>query len=131
MHAALAFIAGICAAIAALLLFATLQGVTYYEASPQLQITLAIILIALAALAAWMLYKGVKAKLFKVKTGKEALIGATGVAVTDLKPTGEIRVVGEFWQAITKDTWIKKDEPVEVVGMEGLFLVVKPHKEKA
>jgi membrane-bound serine protease (ClpP class) len=85
----------------------------------------------LAALAAWMLYKVLKASLFKVKTGKEALIGATGVAVTDLKPTGEIRVVGEFWQAITKDAWVRKDEPVEVVGMEGMFLVVKPHKEKA
>jgi membrane-bound serine protease (ClpP class) len=78
-----------------------------------------------------MLYKGVKAKLFKVKTGKEALIGARGVAVTDLKPTGEIRVVGEFWQATTKDEWIKNGETVEVVGLEGMFLAVKPAKEKA
>ena len=84
----------------------------------------------MAALAAWMLYKGVKARLFKVKTGKEALIGAKGVAVTDLKPIGEIRVIGEFWQATAKDEWIKNGETVEVVGMEGMFLVVKPAKEK-
>jgi membrane-bound serine protease (ClpP class) len=77
-----------------------------------------------------MLYKGVKATLFKVKTGKEALIGARGTAVTDLKPVGEIRVVGEFWQATAKDEWIKKGEPIEVVGLEGMFLVVKPAKEK-
>jgi membrane-bound serine protease (ClpP class) len=77
-----------------------------------------------------MLYEGVKATLFKVKTGKEALIGARGIAVTDLKPIGEIRVVGEFWQATAKDEWIKNGEPVEVVGLEGMFLVVKPAKEK-
>ena len=77
-----------------------------------------------------MLYKGVKANLFKVKTGKEALIGARGTAVTDLKPAGEIRVVGEFWQATAKGKWIKKGEPIEVVGLEGMFLVVKPAKEK-
>lgn len=84
----------------------------------------------MAALATWMLYKGIKAKRFKVKTGKEALIGAKGIAVTDLKPTGEIRVIGEFWQA-TRDEWIKNGETVEVVGMEGMFLVVKLAKEKA
>lgn len=85
----------------------------------------------MAVLAVWMLYKGVRANLSKVKTGKEALIGARGVAVTDLKPTGEIRVVGEFWQAAAKAGWIRKGEEVEVVGLEGLFLVVRPYKEKA
>jgi membrane-bound serine protease (ClpP class) len=85
----------------------------------------------LAALAVWMLYKGVRAHLSKVKTGKEALIGSRGVAVTDLNPAGEIRVVGEFWQATAKVGWIGKGEEVEVVGLEGLFLVVRPYKEKA
>jgi membrane-bound serine protease (ClpP class) len=113
-----------------LLLFATLQGVAYYGISLQLQITVAIIAIALAALAAWMLYEGLKANFFRVKTGKEALIGARGTAVTDLRPTGEIRVVGEFWQATAKTEWIEKGEPIEVIGLEGMFLVVKSAKEK-
>jgi membrane-bound serine protease (ClpP class) len=72
-----------------------------------------------------------KAQYAKVKTGKEALIGAKGVAVTDLNPKGEIRVVGEFWQATAKGTQIRSGQTVEVVGMEGMFLVVKPSEEKA
>jgi membrane-bound serine protease (ClpP class) len=131
LHAAVAFIAGICATVAALLLLAALQGITYYGASPQLQTTLAIVIAALGALAVWMLYKGVRANLSRVVTGKEALIGARGVAVTDLKPKGEIRVVGEFWRATAKAGWIREGEGVEVVGLEGFFLVVRPYKEKA
>jgi membrane-bound ClpP family serine protease len=131
LHAAVAFIAGICVTIAALLLFAVLQGITYYGASLQLQTTLAVVIAALGALAVWMLYKGVRANAARVVTGKEALIGARGVAVTDLKPTGEIRVVGEFWRATAKAGWISEGEEVEVVGLEGMFLVVRPYKEKA
>ena len=78
-----------------------------------------------------MIYKAAQAKLSKIKTGKEALIGSVGVAVTDLKPKGEIRVLGEFWQATAKETEIKTGEKVEVVGMEGMFVIVKPVKEKA
>ena len=32
-------------------------------------------------------------------TGPEAMIGKTGVAITDLKPKGEVRVAGEIWRA--------------------------------
>jgi len=78
-----------------------------------------------------MIYKAAQAKLSKIKTGKEALIGSRGVAVTDLNPKGEIRVLGEFWQATAKEGEIKNGEKVEVVGMQGMFLVVKPVKEKA
>jgi len=78
-----------------------------------------------------MIYNAAKAKLSKIKTGKEVLIGSVCVAVTDLNPKGEIRVLGEFWQAITKEGEIKNGEKVEVVGMQGMFLVVKPVKEKA
>jgi membrane-bound serine protease (ClpP class) len=78
-----------------------------------------------------MIYKAAQAKLSKIKTGKEALISSKGVAVTDLNPKGEIRVLGEFWQATTKESEIKTGEKVDVVGMQGMFLVVKPIKEKA
>jgi membrane-bound ClpP family serine protease len=131
LHAVLAFIAGVCVTVAAVLLLAALQGITYYGISLQLQTTLAIVITALALLAAWMLYKGVRANLAMVKTGKEALIGARGVAVTDLAPSGEVRAMGEFWHATAKAGWIRKDEEVEVVGLEGLFLAVRPYKEKA
>ena len=130
MHAALAFLGGVCVTIAGILLFFAFIGISYYGLDPQAQITLAIVILVLAAVAAWVLYKGVKANLAKVKTGKEALIGARGVAVTDLKPKGEIRVMGEFWQATAEDQWITNGEAVEVTGMEGMFLTVRPAKEK-
>ena len=74
---------------------------------------------------------GVKAQFKRVKTGKEALIGSKGVATSDLKPKGEVRVMGEFWEATAKDTPIAAGQAVEVVGMEGMFLVVKPVEQKA
>jgi membrane-bound serine protease (ClpP class) len=131
LHAALAFLAGICLTIAGILLFFAFMGVSYYGVDLHMQMALALVIIAIAILIVWMLYKGVTANLAKVKTGKEALIGAQGIAVTDLKPKGEIRVLGEFWQATAKNAWIANGETVEVIGMDGMFLVVKPAKEKA
>lgn len=79
---------------------------------------------------AFLVYKVAEAKRRKIKTGAEALMGAHGVAVSDLKPKGEIRVLGEFWQAKSEDKWVRKGQEVEVVGMDGLFLFVKAAKEK-
>jgi membrane-bound serine protease (ClpP class) len=131
MHALLAFLGGICTVIGALLIAAAVSNVSYYGINAQTEIVLAFIVIAIAILAAWILYKGITANIAKIKTGKEALIGARGIAVTDLKPKGEIRVMGEFWQATAKDKWIINGETVEVTGMEGMFLVVKPAGAKA
>ena len=120
-----------CMVIASLLLFPSPQWLVYYVVSQQIQEVLVITAIVMAALFSFIVYKAAKAKLSKVKTGKEALIGAQGIVVSDLKPRGEIRVMGEFWQAKTRDGWMKKGEEVKVVGMEGLFLVVEPAKEKS
>jgi membrane-bound serine protease (ClpP class) len=68
--------------------------------------------------------------LARVRTGPEVLVGATGIATTDLKPKGEVRVNGEFWQAEAKEGWIEKDREVEVVNMEGLVLAVRMAKGK-
>jgi membrane-bound serine protease (ClpP class) len=131
MHAAVAFFGGVCAVIGALLLLAAVSGINYGGLSIQTEVALAVIVLVIAILAAWILYTGLAANLAKIKTGKEALIGARGIAVTDLKPKGEIRVMGEFWQATAKDKRITNGEIVEVTGMEGMFLVVKPAGEKA
>jgi len=127
----LALSGAVCIVIASLLLFPSPQWLVYYGVVQQIQEALLIAAAAMASLFSFIVYKAAKAKLAKVRTGKEALIGAVGVAISDLKPKGEIRVVGEFWQAKAEDAWIKKGEIVEVVSMEGLFLVVKAVKEKA
>ncbi len=120
----------ICIVIASLLLFPSPQWLIYYGVIQQIQEVLLIAAAAMASLFSFIVYKAAKARLSKVRTGKEALIGARGIAVSDLKPKGEIRVVGEFWQAKAKDDWIKKGEEVEVIDMEGLFLIVRLVKRK-
>ena len=130
MHAWLAFLTGVLVVIGAFLFFAALSGTTYYGIAIQIEATLAVTLLFIGAILAWIFYVGVKAQYSTVKTGKEALIGAKGIATTDLKPKGEVRVMGEFWQATAKDTTIANGQAVEVVGMEGMFLVVKPAEEK-
>jgi membrane-bound ClpP family serine protease len=117
--------------IAGLLLFLVFQGFSFNQVTGQIQIALAIAAIVTAIILAFLLYKAVRANFLKVKTGREALIGSRGTAISDLKPKGEVRVMSEFWQAKVKDGWIKSGEEVEVVEMEGLFLVVRSVIEKA
>jgi membrane-bound serine protease (ClpP class) len=120
----------ICLIIAGLLLLPVFHWLIIYEVNEQTTEALIIITVTLIIIFIFLAYKAATANLSKVKTGKEALIGAKGTAITDLKPKGEIRVIGEIWQATAKDKSIKKDEEVEVIGLEGLFLIVKPAKEK-
>jgi membrane-bound serine protease (ClpP class) len=131
MHAWLAFLAGILVVVGGLLIFSASLGITYYGLAPQIAAVIAIILLLAAGIAAWLFYVGIKAQHKRVKTGKEALIGSNGVATTDLKPKGEVRVLGEFWQATAKETPIANGTAIEVVDMEGMFLVVKPAQQKA
>ena len=131
MHAGLAFVTGILVTISAFLFFAAISGTTYYGLAISVELTLGITLIIVALIVAVIFYMGVKAQFRRVKTGKEALIGSKGIATTDLKPKGEIRVMGEFWEATAKDITISAGQAVEVVGMEGMFLVVKTVEQKA
>ena len=130
MHAVAAFFGGVFAVIGALLLLAAVSGIDYNGLSIQTELAIAVIAIVAAIIAAWLLYKGLAANIARIKTGKEALISSRGIAVTDLKPKGEIRVMGEFWQATAKDKWINNGARVQVVDMDGMFLVVKPEDDK-
>ncbi len=131
MHAGLAFAVGILVTIAAFLFFAAISGTNFYGLAVSVELTLGITLIIVAIIVGIIFYFGVKAQFRRVKTGKEALIGAKGIATSDLKPKGEVRVMGEFWGATVKDGEIATGQAVEVVGMEGMFLVVKPIEQKA
>jgi membrane-bound serine protease (ClpP class) len=131
MHAALAFVLGVLVTIGGFLIFAAISGISYYGITIPVEWTLAITLFVVAVIVALIFYVGVKAQFQRVEPGKEALIGAKGISTTDLNPKGEIRVLGEFWQATAKDTTIAIGQPVVVVGLEGMFLVVKAAEQKA
>ncbi len=130
MHAGLAFLIGILVTIAAFLFYAAISGTTYYGLAVQVEVTLAVTLTVVAIIVVLIFYAGVKAQFRRVKTGKEALIGARGIVTSDLNPEGEVRVMGEFWEATTKDAIIAAGQPVEVISLEGMFLVVKPAEQK-
>ena len=119
-------------AIPVLLLFFIFLGLTFFSVSLQIRVAVVIGGIVIISIRTFRLYGGVRARvLAKVRTGPEVLVGAIGIATTDLRPKGEVRVMGEFWQAAAKEGWIEKDREVEVVGMEGLVLAVRMAKEKA
>ncbi len=120
----------VCLVIGSLLLFPSPQWLLYYKVSEQIRNILLGVSFFVAVFFAFLVYKVAKARRLKVVTGAEALIGAFGVVVSDLKPKGEVRVRGEFWQAKTEEGTICKGEKVEVVGREGLFLIVRSVKEK-
>ena len=58
-------------------------------------------------------------------TGPEALIGKTGLAITDLKPKGEVRVMGEIWRAESLSGDIEKDDRITVKALKGLVVIVE------
>jgi membrane-bound ClpP family serine protease len=131
MHAGLAFVIGVLVTIAAFLFFAALSGITYYGLAISVELTLGVTLVIVALIVAVIFYVGVKAQFIRVKTGKEALIGAAGTVTTNLNPKGEVRVLGEFWEATVKDGELASGQTIEVIGMDGMLLVVKPAEQKA
>jgi len=69
-----------------------------------------------------------KARLRPVVSGREQLIGASGTALTDIFHEGEVFVHSEHWSA-TSDSPLKKGQTVEVTGIDGLTLKVRPVDE--
>ncbi len=58
-------------------------------------------------------------------TGSEAMMGKTGIALTDLTPKGEVRVQGEIWRAESVSGNIQKNEQVTVKALRGLVIIVE------
>ncbi len=55
------------------------------------------------------------------------LLGAAGVAVTDLRPAGAAQIGDERLDVVAEGTWIPAGTPVEVVRADGYRHVVRPH----
>lgn len=88
---------------------------------------------ALAALAiggAEVLYFYRRMRGEKVVTGVENLVGATGQVTTALAPSGQIRVLGETWEARAASA-VPVGDTVRVVAVHGLKLDVEPLTEDA
>jgi membrane-bound serine protease (ClpP class) len=66
----------------------------------------------------------------KVATGVDNLIGARGEVATPLAPVGQIRVLGELWEARSSSE-LPAGTAVRVVAMDGLTLDVEPVEPSA
>lgn len=69
---------------------------------------------------------GIRAQRRRVTVGAESILGATGVAKSDLAPQGIVLVQAEEWTAVALGARIRAGERVQVVGREGLLLSVRP-----
>jgi membrane-bound serine protease (ClpP class) len=70
---------------------------------------------------------GIRAQRRKPVTGIEGLVGETGNALQTLAPTGQVRVHGEIWSATSSGGTIPAGSAIEVVSVDKLQLVVRPH----
>lgn len=60
------------------------------------------------------------------KSGLEAHIGKTGVALTDLRPAGTMQLVDDTrLDVVTRGEYIPKGQDVRVIAVEGTWLIVR------
>jgi membrane-bound serine protease (ClpP class) len=82
--------------------------------------------VAVTSAAIFMLGLGAaaRARRLKVSTGREAMLGATAVALEDFDELGRVRTFSENWQARSSRPVHKGDE-LRITGIDGLVLTVE------
>jgi membrane-bound serine protease (ClpP class) len=80
--------------------------------------------VALAAIALFLGYLGMKTRHLKPRTGSDELVGEVGRTRTNLEPEGTVFVRGEYWRARSSVT-IPAGSRVLIERVEGLLLYVK------
>jgi len=91
-------------------------------------ISWSVIIPAVLCTAAFFLFAigmGIRAQRRKPVTGVEGIVGETGEALTALAPSGQVRVHGELWRAVTSGDTIPAGSRVVVDRVDGLRLTVR------
>lgn len=114
-------------------------GITLIPISMPVKIILAIaILIGLIALAVIILNRISKKmpkaicldtqldESFKCGSDYSNLVGKTGVAKTDLRPSGTVVIDGKSYDVVTEDGYVVKGTNVKVEEVKSLKILVKP-----
>jgi len=122
-HGALSIAGALSFVVGSLVLFNSVDAPGFPKVSVPLVITTGIIL-AIGIIT--VLSFAIRAMREPVRTGMESLMGKHGHVVTALTPRGIVQAAGEQWSAISRDgSTITEDMEVEVVGKQGIFLIVK------
>ena len=82
--------------------------------------------LGLTAFFAFIISAIVRSRRRPPTTGHEGLVGQVGKAKTVLDPAGMVFLHGELWKAISETGKVAEGELVEIVGAQGLTLIVKP-----
>lgn len=72
----------------------------------------------------------IRARTAKPLPGAEGIMGAVGIARTDISPDGQVMARGTLWRARTLGAAIGEGTPVKVRGISGLMLMVEPTSEE-
>jgi len=113
--------------LGALLLFTPFtppSGVPEFERVSVSPVVIVLLGGSMLAFFLFILGAAVRGRNTPVVSGVEMLIGATGVAISDLAPSGMVRVKSEEWTAQAQAGTIQKGEAVQVVRVDGLTLKV-------
>ena len=102
-------------------------AVMMFPAAPGVRLSLPVVVAATvvtAGLLLLVLSMLLRSRRRPVVTGKEALLGAQGKALTWDGREGRVHVAGEIWRARAQQP-LQPDVRVKVVGREGLVLIVE------
>ena len=99
------------------------------DSEPGFRLPLTLVLpgtIVTTAFFAFVIAAGLRAQYLPVRTGAATMVGRIAPALTRIDSGGgQVFVEGEYWAA-TSDTPIATGDPVEIVGIRGLTLAVRP-----
>ncbi len=101
----------------------------FNRAGPGFHLSLGWIIFATVLTALFFLFvvgAGLRAQRLPVRAGSETMLGKVVPALDRIDARGgRVFVEGEYWNAVSEVS-IGKDQPVEIVAVEGLTLKVKP-----
>jgi len=104
----------------------------FNRAGPAYHLSLAYIFLATAITALFFLFvlgAGLRAQRLPIRAGKETMIGRVVPAIDRIDSAhGRVFVEGEYWSAVS-DVPVEKDQPVEILAVDGLTLKVKPKQK--
>jgi membrane-bound serine protease (ClpP class) len=99
------------------------------RSDPAFRLSLAYIVPATLVTALFFLFvvgAGLRAQLLPVRAGRETMFGKITSAINRIDSAGgKVFIEGEYWNAVS-DVPIESGQPVEIVGISGLTLKVRP-----
>ena len=104
------------------------SAMLFKSADPAIRVgtdVIAAVVLFAAVVVGLMMTGVVRAHRNQVRTGAEGLVHKVGTARSALDPSGKVFVHGELWHA-TSATPVAAGEDIEVVGVDGMKLTVRP-----